>query len=211
MGERTYRRLVNLAIALTIAWFGWSIYDGFVRGVEPGDNTYLAGNNYFEDGRYAQALKAYEEALADYRAALHDPAGELHQADGQPLPEHIHALRGKARALLMLGRLEESLAAYDRAIALAPDFAGTYANRGILHDRMGHHQQALADYDKALSMAPRLAEGPDWLTRFLRLQPERPPSIADRAAYLRAELAKPATERVLSIPERNAAQRPYEM
>ena len=53
-------------------------------------------------------------------------------------------------------------------------------------------------------------EGPHWLTRFLRNQPEAPPTIADRARYLRAELAKPEAERVLRMPEIDAQQRPYQ-
>jgi hypothetical protein len=38
----------------------------------------------------------------------------------------------------------------------------------------------------------------------LRNQPEAPPTIADRAAYLRAELAKPESERLLRMPELDA-------
>jgi hypothetical protein len=49
------------------------------------------------------------------------------------------------------------------------------------------------------------------LTRFLRNQAERPPTIADRAAYLRAELAKPEGERRLRVPEVDARQRPYKL
>jgi len=74
---------------------------------------------------------------------------------------------------------------------------------------MGRHEEALADYDQALRLDREIASGPHWLTRFLRKQPEAPPTIADRAAYLRAELAKPADERVLRIPEIDAQQRPY--
>jgi hypothetical protein len=54
-----------------------------------------------------------------------------------------------------------------------------------------------------------MVEGPNWLTRFLRLQPEKPPSVVDRAAYLRQELAKPESERLLRVPEEDAKQRSY--
>jgi hypothetical protein len=63
---------------------------------------------------------------------------------------------------------------------------------------------------RALELDPELAEGPHWLTRFLRNQPEAPPTIADRARYLRAELAKPEAERVLRVPQIDAQQRPYQ-
>ena len=190
MDERLYRTLMAVAIVLTVAWVGWTIYDSFFADVGPGDNAYLAGESYVADGRY-------EEALADYEAALVEA------------PSHVYAWRGKARALLQLGRHEEALLAFDEAIARDPDFAGTYANRGILYDRMGDHQKALADYERALAMDDAVAEGPGWMTRFLRLQPEKPPTIADRARYLREQLAKPESERLLQMPEEDQAQRPY--
>ena len=91
-----------------------------------------------------------------------------------------------------------------------PDFGGTYANRGILHDRLGSYELAIADYARAMELDPELAEGPHWMTRFLRNQSDAPPTIADRLGYLRAELAKPEDERVLRVLEEDAEQRPYQ-
>ncbi|MGD8642002.1 MAG: tetratricopeptide repeat protein, partial [Gammaproteobacteria bacterium] len=121
------------------------------------------------------------------------------------------ALRGKARTLMQLRRYDEALRTFDIAIAEEPQFAGTYANRGILFDRMGRYQKAIDDYEHALALDPELADGPNWLTRFLRLQPEKPPTIADRAQYLQQELAKPEAERVLKVPEQDQQQRPYKL
>jgi tetratricopeptide (TPR) repeat protein len=137
-------------------------------------------------------------STADYRQALAEA------------PKHLFALRGLAQSLHQEGRYDEALTIYDEAIARAPEFGATYANRGILLDTMGRHEEALADYMRALKLDPKLAEGPNWLTRFLRNQPQAPPTIADRAAYLRAELAKPESERVLSKPELDSKQRPYQ-
>jgi tetratricopeptide (TPR) repeat protein len=110
-----------------------------------------------------------------------------------------------------LGRDAEALAAFDQALRAEPEFAAAFANRGILHDRMGQHEQALADYRRALALDPELGEGPGWITRFLRNQPQPPPTIADRADYLEAELAKPPGDRLLRVPERDAEQRPYKV
>jgi tetratricopeptide (TPR) repeat protein len=190
MNERLYKSLKWTAIILTVAWIGWSFYDGFYAQRKPGDNAYFAGNNLFKDGYYERALREYEQALNEN-------------------PNHIHARRGKARSLLQLKRYQAALTAFNQALTQAPDFATTYANRGILYDRMGRHEEALADYERALQMDNRLADGPDWLTRFFRLQPEPPPTIADRAQYLREQLAKPPSERLLRQPELDDKQRPF--
>ncbi len=190
MDERLYRFLVVVAITLVVAWVGWSIYDSFFAHVGPGDNAYLAAETFFADGRYEEALQEYDRSLRE-------------------APENAYAWRGKGRALLQLGRHQEALVAFDEAIAREPDFSGSYANRGILYDRMGAPEKALADYERALAMDASVAEGPGWLTRFFRLQPEKPPTIADRAQYLRQELAKPEAERLLRVPEMDEAQRPY--
>lgn len=197
--DRLTRTLKVVAVALAVAFVAWAVYDKFVAGVAPGDLAYHDANNLFEDGHYERAAEKYRAALAE-------------------APDHIHALRGLARALHMAGAHEEALGVYDEAIARAGEprddderaaLAASYANRGILLDTMGRHEDALADYTKALALDPEIAKGPHWLTRFLRNQPEAPPTIADRAQYLRAELAKPEAERVLRVPELDAKQRPY--
>lgn len=184
-----YRLLVAIAVGLAVLIVGWGLWDRFIKA-DPADQRYLDANTLFEDQFYDRAADAYREALA---------------VD----PDHIHALRGLARSLHRAGRSEEALLLYDDAIASEPDFGATYANRGILLDTMGRHEEALADYHQALELDPELAEGPHWMTRFLRNQAEAPPTIADRAGYLRQELAKPEAERVLRVPEVDAGQRPY--
>ena len=53
------------------------------------------------------------------------------------------------KALLDLNRLEDALASYDRAIALKPDYAGAYINRG----------NALQDLDALRGRAGELRQG----------------------------------------------------
>jgi len=188
--DRVTRVLKLVAIAMVVSFVGWALYDKLVVGNAPGDLAYHDANTLFEDGFYERAAEGYREALAE-------------------APDHIHALRGLARSLHQTGRHDDALALYDQAITREPGFAGSYANRGILLDTMGRHEEALADYTVALDLDPSIADGPHWLTRFLRNQAEAPPTIADRAAYLRAELAKPEGERVLLMEEADRQQRPY--
>jgi len=190
MDDRLYGFLKYAAMAMALAWVGWSIVDSFFIERVPGGTAYQQGNILFEDGDYAQALEQYDVA----RAA--DPASAVYT-------------RARARTLMQLGRYDESLAWFDRAVEMQPFFGGAYANRGILHDRMGKHEKAVADYEKAVELDESVAEGPHWLIRFLRNQPEPPPTVADRLAYLKQELAKPESERLLRVPELDDQQRTY--
>jgi len=192
MDDPLYRTLKALAIGLGLLWLGWMVYEGLAREHVPGEKAYEAANRYFEDGQYDRAINEYDQALEENH-------------------ELLPALRGKARSLIQLKRYDEALALFNQAIEQAPDFAPTYANRGILHDRMGRYKEALRDYEKALELMPELADGPNWMTRFLRLQPEKPPTIDDRARYLKEQLALPEEERKLRDPEQDEQQRSYKM
>ena len=112
---------------------------------------------------------------------------------------------------MQMRRHAEALDLLDQLIAREPEYAPAYVSRGILKDRMGDYEGALADYERSLSLDAEVAEGPGLLTRFLRNQAEKPPTVADRAGYLRAQLAKPESERLLRMPDEDARQRSYEM
>jgi tetratricopeptide (TPR) repeat protein len=191
MDERHYKILRNIAIVLALFWVGWTIYDGMLETPQlPGETAFSAGNRAFEDGLFIDAINYYEEALNE-------------------VPDNLPSQRGIARSLMQLGRLDEALATFNKVIAKEPEFAASYANRGILKDRLGRYQEALTDYERALSLEPELAEGPGFLTRFLRNQSEKPPTIADRARYLKEQLAKPESERILRVIEEDEKQRSY--
>jgi tetratricopeptide (TPR) repeat protein len=188
MTDRIRRLLKVIAAAAATLLVGWAVYGGRLVSPAPGDKAYLAGNRAFEDGDYAAAEAAYRDAL-------------------EAAPQHIEALRGLALSLDRRRLHLRALATYDEAIAHEPRFGATYAHRGMLLDSLGRHEEALADYMRALELDPLIGEGPDWLTRFLRNQPAPPASVAERAEYLRAELAKPEQERRLQMPALGAQQR----
>lgn len=190
MDENLYRFLKYTAIVMVAGWIIWTIADTFFIDRIPGNTAFQEGEIFFEDGEYQRALRKYEEAL-------------------QAKADAPHYVRAKARTLMQLGRYEESLRWFNQAVELQPYFGGTYANRGILYDRMGKYERAVADYEKAVDLSEEVAEGPHWLTRFLRNQPEPPPTVADRLAYLKQELAKPEEERLLRMPEIDKKQRTY--
>lgn len=190
MDKTLYQFLKTTAIVVGVVVIGLMVWDSFFDEKIPGNFDFQQGNTFFEDQEYLQALRHYEKALVNQ-------------------PDSPDYARAKARTLMQLGRNDEALAWYDQAIELRPYFGGTYANRGILHDRMGRYELAISDYDKAVQLDEKIIEGPHWLTRFLRNQPENPPNIKQRADYLRQELKKPAEQRTLRIPEIDAKQRSY--
>lgn len=190
MDERLYRFLKWTALVMALGWVGWSAYDFLLRGKEPGEVERAAAARYFADGHYEQALQSYERAL------------EIN-------PDLLAARWGMAETLIKLQREGEAISLYDELISLKPEMAALYANRGIAHDLLGEPEAALADYDRALALDEEIGEGPGLMTRFLRNQPEKPPGIAARADYLRAQLALPPGQRVLRDPELDQAQRPY--
>jgi len=213
MDEKRYILLTRIAIVLTVAWVGWTIFDSGYNELEPGTYELDAARNNLEDGRF-------EESLALFSA--------VYKKD----TENLGALRGMAQALMQMGAHAEqpafTLDCYNQAMShyneaierekkrektpLRQRIMGVaYANRGILRDRMGDYPGALSDYDRSMQLEPEVVEGPGFLTRFMRNQAEKPPTIADRARYLRAELTKPENERLLRIPALDARQRAYGM
>lgn len=187
MKNRAWKRL---AAALAVVSAGWFLYDTLVAQRDPALDAQAAADRAFEDGDYERALTLYRERLSLQ-------------------PGNAFALRGVALSLMQLGENEAALTAFADAIAAEPDMAFAWANRGILHDRMGRYEAAIADYRRALALDPSVADGPHWMTRFLRKQAERPPTVADRLAWLVGELAKPPGRRLLRVPEADSAQRPY--
>lgn len=190
MTPQLNRFLTVLAIVGAALWLGYEGYRHFLVR-EPGDAAYFAGNRMFDDGYYERALNSYEAALAE-------------------APKHLPAMRGLANSLIQLKRYEAAIAVMDRAIAIDPDFGGHYAIRGIAEDHLGRTEQAMADYETSLRLDKELAEGMHWLDRLLYNVQEKPPTVADRLRYLKAEMQKPEDERLLRVPEVDAAQRPYE-
>ena len=187
MNKNTLTVIITLSI---LGIVGFYIYKYNVMETTPGENRHRLANKYLEDGNYDEALRIFDEVLVEY-------------------PGYKEAHLAKAITLLQMGRLGESRESFDRAIGLDNRYAQAYADRGILNDRAGQYEAALDDYRKAFKLNPELAEGPGWLWRFLRNIPDRPPTIADRAGYLEEQLKKPASERLLRVPELDSKQRMY--
>jgi tetratricopeptide (TPR) repeat protein len=83
-----------------------------------------------------------------------DPAACRKPAPGRAAGEIAEGL-ARARE----GDVDRAIAAFDRAIEIAPRSALAYLNRGLAHRRRGDLEGALADLDRAVRFSPRAARG----------------------------------------------------
>ena len=186
-----YQNLKWAAIIIGVSWVLWTFYDGIVKpNRDPVTAAFSRAVRDFKDGNYETALKSYEKTLAND-------------------PNHLGALRGKADSLSLLGNYAAAITIYTNLITQEPEAGVNYANRGIAYDRLGNYERAIKDYETAYSLEQKLDRGPGWLTRFLRNLEDKPPTIMDRARYLKEQLNLPLSERVLRMPEEDDKQRPY--
>ena len=61
-------------------------------------------------------------------------------------------------ALKDQGKLEEAIEAYNKALAIKPDYAEAYNNMGIALKDQGKLEEAIEAYNKALAIKPDYAE-----------------------------------------------------
>jgi tetratricopeptide (TPR) repeat protein len=200
-GHTVGRFAVLLSVAGLAFFTLWSVARPYLFDAPPGDYEVRQGDILLTDGEYEQAIERFDAALA-------------------VSPEHRGALMGKAIAYLQSDRRVEADAAFTHLIevlsrTLAPDDAtgrgvlsGAYANRGILHDRLGRYEAALADYERALAIDPGAIEGPTLFHRILYGN-THPATVRNRSEYLRRQLALPESERLLRVPQIDARQRMY--
>ena len=55
------------------------------------------------------------------------------------------------------GEYFQAIEDYDKAIALDPEYAGTYYNKGNAKYKLGQYFEAIEDYDKAIALDPEEA------------------------------------------------------
>jgi tetratricopeptide (TPR) repeat protein len=185
------RNLINVVIGLSVLVFlGYAFIHISTTESVPGENQYRLANKHLVDGDLESALKIFNEVIL-------------------LSPEYKEAYLGKAITLMQIGYMGASMKDFNRAIELDENFAEAYANRGILNDRIGRFKEAVSDYRKAVELKPELDDGPGLVWRFLHLADKKPATILVRADYIEAELEKPESERLLSIPEIDKQQRMY--
>ena len=56
------------------------------------------------------------------------------------------------------GKLEEAIEAYNKALAIKPDYAEAHSNMGVTLQDQGKLEEAIEAYNKALAIKPDYAE-----------------------------------------------------
>jgi protein O-GlcNAc transferase len=89
----------------------------------------------------------------------HQRRGAARRGQAGAIQQNGHILAyNHGLALHKLGRLDEAVASYGRAIALRPDFAEAYSNRGVALRNLRRFDDAVADFDHAIALQPGLAD-----------------------------------------------------
>ncbi len=200
MNPRVLRRFVYFMVLLIVGAVLFQLGADWFSGGEPGDYQVRVGDQRLSEGDYDAALEAFDRAL-------------------EQMPDHRGALMGRALAFMQSDRHEEAFAEFEYTIdfltrTVEPEdvtgravLAGAYANRGILHDRRAEYQEALEDYVRSIRVDEGAVEGPGVIHEIL--YGYKPSTIRDRARYIYEQLQLPEDQRVLSIPEKDEAQRMY--
>jgi len=140
-----------------LAWINTAIA---LSSLLPAEEGRLFTLTFQENGLalIAMHLGDPEEALALVTDGLRRLDAEL-GPDVQTQSLHRSVLRyNRAQLLGRLGRTEEAIAEYDRAVAADPNHSEYYLDRAELHRRRGDATAALADYAAAIEASPPYPE-----------------------------------------------------
>jgi len=114
----------------------------------PSQSTYLVlvvlGFDAYADDNFDKALPYFSSAI------------ESLPTNVTVNPAEAYFYRGIAYG--NKGDYDHSIADFDKAIQLKPNYATAYFNRGVAYANKGDHDRAIADYSKAIQFTPNLAE-----------------------------------------------------
>ena len=102
------------------------------------------GSAWYKLGVALRDHKTYQEAIEVYQRAL-------------ALEQRATRWNGIGSVYSDLGRQEEALAAYGRAIELDPKYASPHNGVGNVYRALGRQEEALAAYGRAIELDPKLA------------------------------------------------------
>jgi Flp pilus assembly protein TadD len=118
------------------------------------------------------------------------------EAAVQRAPEDVHAREGQGYALWMLERKEEALAAFDAALATAPERELTLTYAAVLAEAMERTDSAIAYWQRAVAVNPWSSQAQYRLARLLAGRQEWAAAVKAGEAALRLN---PASEEIRTL------------
>jgi tetratricopeptide (TPR) repeat protein len=147
--------------------------------------------------------QALSRAISAYNAGKLVEAEQICQQIINIKRDLFDALHLLAVVQSRLGKKDTALASYDRALALRPDYAEAFSNRGVTLHELKRFEEALASYDRALTLRPDYAEA--FCNRGLTLHKlkrfEEALASYDCALALRPDYAEALSNRGLTLHE----------
>ena len=156
--------LAGKEIAATTAWLD----RGLARNPTDAALNFFRGNLYQDSGHTAQAITCFrhcvaaapqrEEFVCNLAYSLLE-SGEFAEVIARcaALPDSARAQLHLGAALERQGQLLPAAAAYERALALQPQFFDAWLNLGAIRDKLDDSHAALAAYNRAVALNPTSA------------------------------------------------------
>lgn len=100
-----------------------------------------------------------QEAQDNFNSSIH--SSEENEEEGLIVIQmnNPKAWYDRAGSLYKLGRYEEALESYEKAIALDAHYADAWNNRGMTLKCLGHHEEAVTSYEKAIALKSDYYQG----------------------------------------------------
>lgn len=117
------------------------------------------GLEYAAEGKLTEAKGEFARALK--HDAFYEPARRslkiIEDVSNEKIKKKtaFHLFRGAVHH--NRGQLIKAIAEYNMAIAINPDYAPGYNNRGFAYVGKGEYEQAIADFNKAIEIDPQFA------------------------------------------------------
>ena len=139
------------------------------KAQEPPQDQLQSLINLYSQGQLQQALKQAETLIPQF-------------------PQSATLFNIQGAALNGLGKLDASVEAYNKALAIKPDYAEAYLNMGVALKEQGKLEEAIEAYNKALAIKPDYADAYNNMGNALKEQGKLEEAIE---AYNKALAIKP--------------------
>ena len=102
-------------------------------------------------------MPAFDQAASAFGTGKFVEAERICQKIIAAEPEAFDAVYLLAECYLNMGKYDEALAGFDRAIELRPNSALALNDRGVILRKLGRYEEAVATYDRAIALQPDYA------------------------------------------------------